>query len=220
MLFSMQPLCIWIQDLRLREPGGGQGLDFLGQGVICPGQRCCCIKVTFPSSPGVPRLHLGHPISAAGWAAWAGLGGPSPPPLHWPFNGTRLLPPRFLAHSQLLIALGPTGMGPVTWLFSQPSTVTRGCFVSGTAIKSNLAVWHLILAFKHPCFISFPGLPPFVVPSSMLSGNSITTLKDKRPCYMEFSACLLKRNQSVDQMQTSHSVSGKCQVQMDLFSLR
>lgn len=86
-------------------------------------------------------------------------GGASLPRLSRTFNVTRLLPPRFLAHSQLLIAPGLTGMGPVTWLFSQPSTVTRGCFVFGTAIKANLAVRHLILAFKHPCFISFPGLP-------------------------------------------------------------
>lgn len=118
-----------------------------------------------------------------------GRGGfPSPP--SWPFNVTGLLPPMFLVHSQLLIAPGPAGMGPVTWLFSQPSSVTRGCFVFATAIKSNCAVRHLILAFRHPCSISFPGLLPFAIPSNVPSGNPITTLKDKRPGYSEVSVHL------------------------------
>lgn len=133
-------------------------------------------------------------------------GGASLPRLSRTFNVTRLLPPRFLAHSQLLIAPGLTGMGPVTWLFSQPSTVTRGCFVFGTAIKANLAVRHLILAFKHPCFISFPGLPPFVIPSNMPSGNPITTLKDKGPCYLEFAACPLNRSQWIKYKRAIRSV--------------
>ena len=187
---------MWIQDLRLRELGGCRGLGLMGQGNVRTEQRCCCIKVTFPPSPGIPdptsiipSLQLGGQPGRR----WRG-GGASLPPLSWLFNVTRLLPPRFLAHSQLLIAPGLAGMGPVTWLFSQPSTVTRGCFVFGPAIKSNLAVRCLILAFKHPCFISFPGLPPFVIPSNMPSGNPIITLKDKRPCYLEFSACLLNRS--------------------------
>lgn len=82
-----------------------------------------------PRGAPLRTSHLCHWLGSTGHRGDRSMGrGASPPPPSWTFNVTGLLPPRFLVHSQLCIAPGPAGMGPVTWLFSQPSSVTRGCF--------------------------------------------------------------------------------------------
>lgn len=154
---------------------------------ICGGQRCYCLTSTFPPGPGAPELLLRHLITAAGWIVQRNLS-PQSCHINWPFHVSRLLPLRFPAHSQLLIAPGPLGIVAVTWLFSQPSLVTRNCLFSTTAINPNLAVQYLILTFKHPCFILFPGLHLFAIPFHIPSGNPITILKYNGHYHLEFFA--------------------------------
>lgn len=123
------------------------------------------------------------PHVCRGWAAW---GPHSPPPAGFSISSGCFS--RYPAHSQVPIAPGPAGTGPVTWLFSQPGLVTRGCLVSATAINCcTTSSFGLQVPLFHP-----NPRPVFLCHVFLYTiWKSYNSSKDKQPCYLEFSACLL-----------------------------
>lgn len=128
---------------------------------VCAGQGCTTQRQLSLTHSDAPGLLLRCSFSAVKCTTWKMVGASLTPP-SWPFNVTRLLPPKFQYIFQLLIALGLAGVGPVTWLFSQTSRITRACFVFLLLLGTQTLLWGILfrlpstLVFSHPqaCFHS------------------------------------------------------------------
>ena len=135
----------------LSQAQGGGRRGCLDKGV-CAGQERT-VKAAVP-----PRLRCS--FSSVKCATWEMVGASLTPP-SWPFNVTRLLPPTFQHIFQRLIAPGLAGVGPVTWLFSQPSGITRACFVFLLLLGTQTLLWGIsfwlpsTLVFSHPQACSY-----------------------------------------------------------------
>lgn len=127
-------------------------------------------KAAVPTRLRCARAPPRCPFSSVKCATWKMVGASLTPP-SWPFNVTRLLPPKFQYIFQLLIAPGLAGVGPVTWLFSQPSGITRACFGFLLLLGAQTLLWGTSFGFQAPLFSAIPRPASTVIPLNMPSGN-------------------------------------------------